>query len=48
MRKTAAAITLEDLVDAGEAMLLEMVKLTRAAAREDSSAMGGAQRYPSI
>jgi pyroglutamyl-peptidase len=30
-------ITLEDLVDAGEAMLLEMVRLTRQAARERST-----------
>lgn len=29
-------LTLEELVDAGEAMLMEMVKLTRAAAREPS------------
>jgi pyroglutamyl-peptidase len=29
-------VTLEQLVDAGEAMLLEMVKLTRQAVREDS------------
>ena len=33
---TAHRITLEQLVDAGEAMLMEMVKLTRAALREDS------------
>jgi pyroglutamyl-peptidase len=32
-RKGSARITLDDLVDAGEAMLLEMVKLTRQAAR---------------
>ncbi len=31
-------ITLEDLVDAGEAMLLEMVKLTRAAMRSEQHA----------
>jgi pyroglutamyl-peptidase len=31
---TAHRITLEDLVDAGEAMLLEMVKLTREATRQ--------------
>ena len=30
-------ITLEELVDAGEAMLLEMVRLTRQAARENAS-----------
>jgi pyroglutamyl-peptidase len=30
-------ITLDDLVDAGEAMLLEMVKLARAASRERQS-----------
>jgi pyroglutamyl-peptidase len=34
--KGAARITLDELVDAGEAMLLEMVKLTRQAARENS------------
>ncbi len=33
-RKGATRITLEDLVDAGEAMLLELVRLTRQAARE--------------
>jgi pyroglutamyl-peptidase len=33
---TADRVTLEQLVDAGEAMLLEMVKLTRQAVREDS------------
>ncbi|MBR1122074.1 pyroglutamyl-peptidase I [Bradyrhizobium lablabi] len=33
MRKGNARITLEELVDAGEAMLLEMVKLTRGAVR---------------
>jgi hypothetical protein len=38
MRKNAAGITLEDLVDAGEAMLLELVKLTRAAGLEAQSA----------
>ena len=32
---TTHRITLDELVDAGEAMLLEMVKLTRRAARED-------------
>ena len=32
---TTHHITLDELVDAGEAMLLEMVKLTRRAARED-------------
>jgi pyroglutamyl-peptidase len=31
-----ARVTLEQLVDAGEAMLLEMVKLTRQAVREDA------------
>src|SRR3954447_12443516 len=31
MRRKSGGITLEELVDAGEAMLLEMVKLTRAA-----------------
>ena len=31
---TAHRITLEQLVDAGEAMLLELVRLTRQAARE--------------
>jgi pyroglutamyl-peptidase len=35
-RIAAHRITLEQLVDAGEAMLLEMVKLTRQAVREDS------------
>jgi len=34
MSRNGAGITLEDLVDAGEAMLLELVKLTRAAERE--------------
>ena len=35
-RKNAAhRVTLEELVDAGEAMLLELVKLTRQAVRED-------------
>jgi pyroglutamyl-peptidase len=33
-RKGAPCITLDELVDAGEAMLLEMVKLTRRSARE--------------
>jgi pyroglutamyl-peptidase len=34
-RKNAAhRVTLEELVDAGEAMLLEMVRLTRQAVRE--------------
>jgi pyroglutamyl-peptidase len=32
----AGRITLDELVDAGEAMLMEMVKLTRASAREQS------------
>jgi pyroglutamyl-peptidase len=32
-KDTTRRITLEDLVDAGEAMLLEMVKLTRSAVR---------------
>ena len=34
MQRKRAGITLEELVDAGEAMLLETVKLTRAAQRE--------------
>ncbi len=34
---TSHGITLEELVDAGEAMLLEMVKLTRQAARDSAS-----------
>jgi pyroglutamyl-peptidase len=34
MPRKGAGITLEELVDAGEAMLLEMVKLTRQAERE--------------
>ena len=34
MQRKRAGITLEELVDAGEAMLLELVKLTRAAERE--------------
>ena len=38
MRKGASRITLEELVDAGEAMLLEMVKLARSAVRESSPA----------
>jgi pyroglutamyl-peptidase len=33
-KETAHRVTLEELVDAGEAMLLEMVKITRSAARE--------------
>jgi pyroglutamyl-peptidase len=33
-RKDATRVTLEELVDAGEAMLLELVKLTRQAVRE--------------
>jgi pyroglutamyl-peptidase len=36
MRKGVARITLEELVDAGEAMLMEMVRLTRGAVREDA------------
>jgi pyroglutamyl-peptidase len=37
-RKGAAhRVTLEELVDAGEAMLLEMVRLTRGAVRENTS-----------
>ena len=36
MRKGNSPITLEELVDAGEAMLLEMVRLTRGAVRENS------------
>ena len=35
MQHKRAGITLEELVDAGEAMLLELVKLTRAAQRKD-------------
>jgi pyroglutamyl-peptidase len=35
-QKGTARITLDELVDAGEAMLLEMVKLTRQAMRENS------------
>lgn len=35
-RKGSSRITLEQLVDAGEAMLLEMVRLTRGAVRESS------------
>ena len=35
-RGTPHRITLEELVDAGEAMLLEMVRLTRQAVREDA------------
>ena len=38
MRKSAAGITLENLVDAGEAMLLELVKLARQAQREELNA----------
>jgi len=34
MQRKRAGVTLEQLVDAGEAMLLELVKLTRAAKRE--------------
>jgi pyroglutamyl-peptidase len=37
MRKSTSRITLEELVDAGEAMLLEMVKLARRAVRETAS-----------
>ena len=37
-RKGFPRITLEELVDAGEAMLLEIVKLARSAVRESSSA----------
>jgi pyroglutamyl-peptidase len=33
-KRTAHRIRLEELVDAGEAMLLEMVKLTRRAVRD--------------
>jgi pyroglutamyl-peptidase len=36
-RRGAAYVTLEQLVDAGEAMLLEMVRLTRQAARTSSA-----------
>ena len=38
MRRDGAGITLEDLVDAGEAMLLELVKLARTAKREGLNA----------
>ena len=38
MRKGASRITLEELVDAGEAMLLEMVKQARGAMRENRQA----------
>ena len=34
---TGKRITLDELVDAGEAMLMEMVKLTRQAARRSAS-----------
>jgi hypothetical protein len=34
MQRKRAGITLEELVDAGEAMLLELVKLARAAKLE--------------
>jgi pyroglutamyl-peptidase len=37
LRKGSPRITLEELVDAGEAMLLEMVKLARQAARDRAS-----------
>jgi len=37
MQRRHASITLEELVDAGEAMLLELVKLTRAARRLNAS-----------
>ena len=37
IRKGARSITLEELVDAGEAMLLEMVKLARRSVRETAS-----------
>jgi pyroglutamyl-peptidase len=37
MHKGSSRITLEQLVDAGEAMLLEMVKQARGAVREDAS-----------
>jgi pyroglutamyl-peptidase len=36
VRRGVSRITLEELVDAGEAMLLEMVRLTRGAVRESS------------
>jgi len=36
-RDASHRVTLEELVDAGEAMLLEMVKLTRRAVREVGS-----------
>ena len=38
MRRDGIGITLDDLVDAGEAMLMELVKLTRAAGREGNNA----------
>jgi pyroglutamyl-peptidase len=41
IRKGAARITLEELVDAGEAMLLELVRLTRQAAREHTCLSAG-------
>jgi len=37
MRKGISRITLEELVDAGEAMLMEMVKLARQAARDPAA-----------
>jgi pyroglutamyl-peptidase len=37
MRKSSGRITLEELVDAGEAMLLEMVKVARQTMREHAS-----------
>jgi pyroglutamyl-peptidase len=40
-RKGATRITLEELVDAGEAMLLELVRLTRQAAREHACLSAG-------
>jgi pyroglutamyl-peptidase len=39
-KRTAHRIRLEELVDAGEAMLLEMVRLTRQAERESSAPIG--------
>lgn len=37
---TGHRVTLEQLVDAGEAMLLEMMRLTRSTLREDASSLG--------
>jgi pyroglutamyl-peptidase len=38
-RKGSTRVTLDELVDAGEAMLLEMVRMTRAAVRGGKAAM---------